>query len=325
MGMEWESLFRRTCLVIFPMFLVVTVHAQTSSRIEDKPIVGSQPSSQEQRDDPQQPSTSQPADINQECSKPHAVSANTPSLNLFSFRSLKMLPGQLIQDQKTIWESPAKIRKKQLLWFVPFSAATAALLITDERTNREVQESPGLQAPSNGVSRFGGTSATLGIVGAFALFGQVGHSDRARQAGFVGLEALIDSAVVGGLIKVISERSRPTQNNGEGQFFSGGSSFPSGHAITTWALATVIAEEYPDKPLLRYGAWGWATAISLSRIGGQHHFPSDVLVGSTFGYLIGRYVAHSKSAKALTRHSVCVLPYFDHSVQEYGVSASMRF
>jgi membrane-associated phospholipid phosphatase len=37
-------------------------------------------------------------------------------------------------------------------------------------------------------------------------------------------------------------------------------------------------------------AYGLATAVSLTRVLGQQHFPSDVLVGSAVGWLVGHYV-----------------------------------
>ena len=37
-------------------------------------------------------------------------------------------------------------------------------------------------------------------------------------------------------------------------------------------------------------AYGLATGVSVTRVLGQEHFPSDVFVGAACGYLIGRYV-----------------------------------
>ena len=42
--------------------------------------------------------------------------------------------------------------------------------------------------------------------------------------------------------------------------------------------------------LIKYGAFAIATAVSLSRYSGRNHFMSDVLVGSSIGFLIGRFV-----------------------------------
>lgn len=53
----------------------------------------------------------------------------------------------------------------------------------------------------------------------------------------------------------------------------------------TWGLAS--AHEYPHNRPLKWTAYGLAVSISLLRIPARKHFPSDVLVGGTLGYLIG--------------------------------------
>jgi membrane-associated phospholipid phosphatase len=116
----------------------------------------------------------------------------------------------------------------------------------------------------------------------------------------LGAEALIDSSIVVTALKTASQRQRPSEDHSSGEFFEGGSSFPSGHAISAWSLATVIAQEYGHhRPLVQIGAYGLATAVSLSRYTGRNHFLSDVLVGSAIGYGIGRYVYHKHHDPAL--------------------------
>jgi len=44
--------------------------------------------------------------------------------------------------------------------------------------------------------------------------------------------------------------------------------------------------------------YGVASTVSVSRVLARQHFPSDVVVGSTFGYLIGGYVLQSPVAGA---------------------------
>jgi hypothetical protein len=39
-----------------------------------------------------------------------------------------------------------------------------------------------------------------------------------------------------------------------------------------------------------------ATTVSFSRVLARQHFPSDVIVGSTFGYLIGGVVIDQRAA-----------------------------
>ncbi|HTA84967.1 MAG TPA: phosphatase PAP2 family protein, partial [Silvibacterium sp.] len=73
-----------------------------------------------------------------------------------------------------------------------------------------------------------------------------------------------------------------------------GTSMPSEHAINVWSFAHVVAAEYPGwrTKMLVYSM---ATTVSFSRVIARQHFPSDVIVGSTFGYLIGGLVIHDRS------------------------------
>jgi hypothetical protein len=41
--------------------------------------------------------------------------------------------------------------------------------------------------------------------------------------------------------------------------------------------------------------YSMATTVSLSGMLARQHFPSDVIVGSTFGYLIGGLVIHQRA------------------------------
>lgn len=88
-------------------------------------------------------------------------------------------------------------------------------------------------------------------------------------------------------------RERPLQDNGRGLFFQSSagtdSSFPSNHSIIAWSSAAVIASEYPSR-WAQLGVHSMAAGVSLTRVMGQQHFPTDVLIGSATGWLIGRYV-----------------------------------
>lgn len=59
--------------------------------------------------------------------------------------------------------------------------------------------------------------------------------------------------------------------------------------MLAWSVAAVIAGEYPSK-WVQAGVYATATGVSLTRVLGQEHFPPDVLVGGTAGWLIGHYV-----------------------------------
>ena len=196
----------------------------------------------------------------------------------------------LLLDQKAIWTSPLHISKRDMYWILPFAAATGALIATDSSTSGAIANSEHLITVSNDISKIGAPYSTFGAAGVFYLLGSFLHDSRARETGILGTEALIDSSLVGLALKGIFQRERPYQDDGQGHFWAGGTSFPSGHAITTWSLAVVIAEEYSDHKLVGVGAFSVATLVSVARYTSDNHFLSDVLVGSVFGGLIGHYV-----------------------------------
>jgi membrane-associated phospholipid phosphatase len=128
-------------------------------------------------------------------------------------------------------------------------------------------------------------------------------------------------------------------DDASGEFFDGGNSFPSGHAISAWSLATVVAYEYGQhRPLVRFTSYGLATAVSLSRYTGRNHFLSDVLVGSAIGYGIGRYTyrAHHDTALDIdtgetkgkgTRSKLIPFtsPLYSRAARAYGLGLAWNF
>jgi membrane-associated phospholipid phosphatase len=104
------------------------------------------------------------------------------------------------------------------------------------------------------------------------------------------LEAYAHTQLVVLGLKTITGRERPSENDEDGSFWEGGNSFPSGHAATSFALATVFAYEYRKHIAVPIAAYSVATAITISRTSAQRHWASDVVVGASIGFLIGRYV-----------------------------------
>jgi len=119
------------------------------------------------------------------------------------------------------------------------------------------------------------------------------HDDHLRETGLLSGEAQISAEIFDSIIKLGSFRERSNADNFSGKFFqlSAGtdSSFISGHAIIMWSAAAVIAAEYPS-PWKQVGVYSGATATALTRVLAEKHFPTDVLLGSAAGWMIGHYV-----------------------------------
>lgn len=91
-------------------------------------------------------------------------------------------------------------------------------------------------------------------------------------------------------VKIFVHRPRPFHDLNDVNLVMGskdGFSFPSGHATTSFCIATVIAMRYPK---LSYPAFILATLVALSRPYIGVHYPSDILVGSLIGVFVGYFV-----------------------------------
>jgi membrane-associated phospholipid phosphatase len=227
-------------------------------------------------------------------------------------------------DQAGIWTSPFRLSPKDGFWLVPFAGATGVALHYDAQAQQELGIDKSRIDTSNRISNFGSPYATFAGASGLYFLGLASHNDHLSETGRLGAEAIADASLVVEAMKLATNRERPNEGNGQGGFWPHGTrsyeldgSFLSGHAAASWALARVIASEYPSKPV-QFAAYAFALAISASRVTGRQHFPSDVLVGGTFGYLIGGYVVRHHAA-GNESSTFFILPIADQSTRTYGV------
>jgi membrane-associated phospholipid phosphatase len=109
--------------------------------------------------------------------------------------------------------------------------------------------------------------------------------------------------IVVSILKPIAGRNRPNAKDDQGSFFDGGASFPSGHAIETWSLASVISYEYGHTKLVPIIACALAGVVTVSRFSAQQHYASDLVAGAGMGWFIGRYVWKTHQDHAIHPHS----------------------
>jgi len=212
------------------------------------------------------------------------------------------LPRDFLRDQKFLWTRPFRLQRSDLPGVALFTGFTAGLLSSDRAVAQELTDNPpgaGFRF-SHRVEQFGGGITDFGIAGAFYLIGRASGNERARSTGILGVRAVANSLIVVLALKAATQRPRPTRrgglvrnHNADGEFFTGGTAFPSGHAAQAWALAAVVAEQYRHHRWVPFTAYGLAGLVAVSRVTARKHFPSDIFVGSVLGYLIGRYVART--------------------------------
>jgi membrane-associated phospholipid phosphatase len=282
--------------------------------------------------------SSEGADPHEDKPVPRATPSPTPKQERRFF-------ADIVRDQRAIWTSPFHLTRGDAKWLAPLGLSTATLIASDQETG-ELSDNRRRISVSKDVSFAGSVYSTGGLAAAFYLVGRATGNARARETGLLGGEALIDSGLVTTVLKNVSQRPRPTRDGAHAEFFDGGHSFPSGHAASTWALATVIANEYHDRRAVQIGAYGLAVAVSVSRYTGRNHFLSDILVGSFIGYGIGRYVykthhdpvldangadasqedeAEVRRKSARSKLVPFFTPSFSRARREYGLALSWSF
>lgn len=204
------------------------------------------------------------------------------------------------EDQKEIYTSP--FRRHNLKWDALFLGGTAALVAADESASRLLPTSSAYISRDISNATLITTSA---FVGGTWIYGLKTGNEHAKETGELTLETLANTFTVYAATQVIAGRQRPYEGTGEGSFFKNHSvntAFPGGHAMFTFAMAGIVAHEYPH-PLVQILAYGAASAVAASRFTARQHFLSDVAVGSALGYLISREIFYSRCKLGL--NSAC--------------------
>ena len=231
--------------------------------------------------------------------KPHDIYERTGYFHPFT-----RMPRYVLRDQEAAWTSPFHTSKANAKWWVIFGVGAGTLIATDKHTIKVLPNTPTQLSIGTWASRLGSAYSVIPISTAFYLVGTHAHHERLRETGLLGFEALLDANIVGQGIKLIADRARPYEGNGSGRFENSSlsrsnSSFPSGHAINSWALASVVAHQYRHSKVIPIIAYGLAATVSLARVGAEQHFPGDVVIGSGLGWFIGDYIYAKRHNEAL--------------------------
>jgi membrane-associated phospholipid phosphatase len=201
-------------------------------------------------------------------------------------------PRRLLLDQKAIWTSPLHLQPMDAVWLLPLGAATGVLIGSDHHTMTSLIDINATDQKHFNTLSDAGVAALGALPASMYLWSLANDAPQAHETGLLTGEALADSLAVSEVLRLVARRDRPAVNDAQGHFFSSGptdSSFPSNHATAAWAMASVVGDEYPGW-VTRTAVYGLAAGVSVSRVLAEQHFPSDVLIGSATGWLIGHYV-----------------------------------
>lgn len=237
-----------------------------------------------------------------------------------SVEETESLPGALLhvaQDQKRIWSAPASWQgRNKLLAAGTVMAITGALVALDPVEARYFRGTTSF-GPFN--RAFSGNITGYATVAAPALLFATGlarKDPKLRNTGLAAAEALADAEILTVALKNLTRRALPASNNVSSGWYQqsgaptprGNGSFPSGHTMSAFAVATVISRRYSNHRWVPWVAYGLAGTVGFSRMTTSAHFASDVFLGGALGYSIGRLKTPHRKAWRANSESLPVVP-----------------
>jgi membrane-associated phospholipid phosphatase len=216
--------------------------------------------------------------------------------------SWKLLVPNILHDQKPIWLFPARVvQGKHAKPALAFTLATAGLVALDPHDTPYFRRTSSFGDFNRTFSGRNTALATALVPLSAYGVGLARRDSYAQQTALLSGEAVADAQILTLVMKNVDRRLRPSDIPPDGDFahtwfkshgrvLSGRGSFPSGHAIAAFSVATVFARRYRRYRWVPWVAYGLAGLVGFSRVSLQSHFPSDVFAGAVLGYTISRYV-----------------------------------
>jgi membrane-associated phospholipid phosphatase len=234
----------------------------------------------------------------------------------------RFLPKDHAEDgRRTIGALPKNIgrsfigvfSKDNLGPFVIGAAATGTASIFDTQAKNF------LAFKADDLGQTGSTAGGLTVMAPLTLslfaVGRFAHDGAFRAFSYDATQAIVVNGIYTQILKTAVSRTRP---DGSNQL-----SFPSGHASSAFALATVAERHYGWK--VGVPSYVAASAIGLSRIERNKHYLSDVLAGATLGIISGRTVVRTNGEPTGRQRSFSLTPMTDAQGTGVGVGASVSW
>lgn len=215
--------------------------------------------------------------------------------------SWKLLLPNIVSDQGRIWPFPARLVHGQDL--IPTAAilgTATGLVALDPNEARYFRRISSFQGFNNIFTANATSIGTIAAPVSLYVTGLVRKDAKMQRTALFAGEAVADAEILTTVLKDATSRVRPAGISATGNFsdswfesscsrWRGHGSFPSGHTIAAFSVATVIARRHGNHRWVPYAAYGMAALVRISRLSLSAHFLSDVFVGGALGYSISRF------------------------------------
>jgi membrane-associated phospholipid phosphatase len=165
--------------------------------------------------------------------------------------------------------------------------AIAALTPLDEPIRDEIQESrnSGRDDVARVIRHVGQPEVYATVALGTVAAGLISGNSRITRAGARISSGIALGGLMSSLLKLSVGRRRPFSSEEQytfGPFSKVDASWPSGHTMTAFALATGVSDELHSTPVT-IGMYTLATGVAWSRMNDNKHWLTDVVAGAAIG------------------------------------------
>jgi len=280
------------CLCLLFLALGLMQHCAAQDSVDDPPNA----------DSPAASPVSAPDVLTKDALSADPAEVSRPDQDQDREVSWKRLVPNMVRDQKQMWLFPLSVAHgRHLLPTLTFIGATATFMAMDAHNATYFRHTSAYRGFNNA---FSGRNTSILMEALPTIMYGVGlaRKDSYMQHTFLlAGEAVLDSEILTSVMKDIDRRLLPGEVlNGnfsdswfrktDGSLVKGRGSFPSGHGIVAFSLATVIADRYPHPRWIPWTAYSFASLVTFSRLPLEAHFSSDAFAAAVLGYVIAHYV-----------------------------------
>lgn len=192
--------------------------------------------------------------------------------------------------------APSDFDKKDWITFGSVAALTSAGFFFDKE-NREFWQRNKTKT-LNDISEvgriYGEISYAAILSGSLYLGGKIFKSKDLSVTGRMLIEGLLYAGLTTTIIKFTTGRSRPYMNEGNFNFnffqtTNDYLSFPSGHSTVAFTLSSILSQRI-NNTYASVGLYSLAFLTVWQRMYSDNHWLSDVILGASIGYFIGKAV-----------------------------------
>lgn len=215
------------------------------------------------------------------------------------------------EDALHIYSAPARMDRSDGLKVLGWLAAAGLVYTLDDELSAMAHrnEDATLLQPFWDLADFVEPVGHMGNTNAYyfggVAVGYVTGLDRLSLICAQILEAHFIAGLGKNLAQAVVRRPRPFQGYGSQEFgVDDATSFPSGHAINIFQLATILSH-HVDRRAFTWSAYLTAGLVGVQRVRSDMHWSSDVLLSAVWGTAVARAVLrlHEERALEITPHA----------------------